>query len=78
MVLGSALASAPSKHVIWLQASSAPAIKLNRHPGLVGAEAVEGQVGQSAGLPGTHPVLDPGVAAVAQLQGGDVVDLRCW
>ena len=50
-------------------------MKDDRHPGLVGAEALEGQVGQSAGLPGAHPVLDPGVAPVAQFECGDVVAL---
>ena len=78
MVLGSALASAPSKHVIWLQAKQCAGDQRHRHPGLVGAEAVEGQVGQSARLPAAHPVLDAGMAPVAQLEGGDVVTLACW
>ena len=38
------------------------------HHRLVAAEAVEGQVGQSAGLPDADAVLDSGVAPMAQLE----------
>jgi hypothetical protein len=48
----------------------------DRHPGFVGAEAVEGQVGKSACFPASHPVFDAGMAAVTQFEGGDVVTLR--
>jgi hypothetical protein len=73
MVLGSALSRAPSKQVSWLQANSASAIRLTGYPSLVGAAALEAQVGQSAGIPGTHAVLDTGVVPVAQFECGDVV-----
>lgn len=38
------------------------------HPGLVAHEALEGQVGQPAVLPGSDPVFDPGVSPVTQLE----------
>jgi hypothetical protein len=46
------------------------------HHRLVAAEAVEGQVGQSAGLPDADAVLDSGVAPMAQLESRDVGALR--
>ena len=45
------------------------------HPGLVADEGVEGQIGEAAVLPVPDPVLHPGVPAVAEFEGSDVVAL---
>ena len=43
------------------------------HPGLVGDDAVEGQVGESAGFGVADDVLGSGASALEQLELGDVV-----
>jgi len=42
-------------------------------PGLVAAEAVEGEIGEAGVLRGPHPVLNSGVAAVAESKRREVL-----
>ena len=70
--LGSATASAPSKHSGWAQAVRSWAISTSCSQAVVADEVVAGQVAQPGVFGGADAVLDVGAVAVAQLQRGDV------
>src|SRR5664279_3754626 len=76
MVFGSALASAPSKQSIWLQASSAPAMRLVATQASLRTKESKGRLERPQSFQFPDPVLHPGVSPVTELEGGDVGALR--